>query len=928
MKRFNSMKIKMKPIVAACALALASNSAMALTDVWLIAKSFTKTLPNGDTVEMWGYAEDAGGACYNTTPASARRTSPDCLNPVATAPGPRLTLPAGDPQLRVRLTNLLPVRTSFFIAGQELPSRSAANRGPTWDDNSIGSRTNLSQRMRSYDREANPNGGRRAYQWRTSTNGINNEFMPGTFVYHSGTVPQNQVYMGLYGAVTQDAVDAGPTTPAEVYSGVTYDNEAVLFYSEIDPAHNAAVAAGDATYSPIDFHPKWFLINGEPYVDGVTAPIPAGVTGESTLVRFLSAAGEKHVPVFQGLNGAIHAEDGIQYTWQDGVGGETPAPKQQYSVGLPPLKTKDVIVTPNADGLYAVYDGNGYMTNPSDPGDPGDGGDTVGGMLRFLTVGADLTDTDADGIPDTADNCPVDPNPAQTDTDGDGIGDACDPLTDSDGDGVADTADNCPFDANPGQEDTDGDGIGDVCDPLTDSDGDGVADAVDNCPATPNPGQEDDDGDGIGNVCDPVNDLDTDGDGIPDNVDNCPAIANPGQEDADGDGIGDACDPLTDSDGDGVADDVDNCPATPNADQLDTDGDGIGDVCDPLTDSDGDGVADDVDNCPATPNADQADSDGDGIGDVCDTGGNNAPVATGDAYVMDEDAVLNVAASGVLGNDTDADPTDTLTAVLDTGPTNALSFGLNADGSFQYIPNVNFFGSDSFTYHANDGIADSNIVTVDITVNSQNDAPVAVADELYMTAMGSITFAAPSVLANDGDVDLIPYDPSQVFAVRESNPNRGSISGWPLNGDNTTPGADGTFTYNFTNGRVGVIASFNYHATDTQADSNTVQVTIRRELSVQKVECENDTENGVCKWVIEGRVSNRLPNGSTTIEAVLDRTGQVIDTVVEQGGAAWNMTPESTIIPQPGDTVSVRAIHATDPDAANAFINSFPVTIQ
>lgn len=50
------------------------------------------------------------------------------------------------------------------------------------------------------------------------------------------------------------------------------------------------------------------------------------------------------------------------------------------------------------------------------------------------------------------------------------------PQSDTDGDGVADTADNCPLTANASQKDTDGDGQGDTCD---DSDGDGIYDDVD-----------------------------------------------------------------------------------------------------------------------------------------------------------------------------------------------------------------------------------------------------------------------------------------------------------------------------------------------------------------------------------------------------------------------------------------------------------------
>ena len=58
-----------------------------------------------------------------------------------------------------------------------------------------------------------------------------------------------------------------------------------------------------------------------------------------------------------------------------------------------------------------------------------------------------------------------------------------------------------------------------------------------------------------------------------------------------------------------------------------------------------------------------------------------------------------------------------------TGPANAESFTLNADGSFTYTPADDFNGPDSFTYKANDGTADSNTVTVTLTVTAVNDAP-------------------------------------------------------------------------------------------------------------------------------------------------------------------------------------------------------------
>jgi len=100
------------------------------------------------------------------------------------------------------------------------------------------------------------------------------------------------------------------------------------------------------------------------------------------------------------------------------------------------------------------------------------------------------------------------------------------------------------------------------------------------------------------------------------------------------------------------------------------------------------------------------------------------PTANPDSYSTNEDTPLTVAAPGVLGNDTDPDPGTTLTAVLVSGPSNALSFTLNPNGSFNYTPSANFNGSDSFTYKARDNTnLDSNTVTVTITVNAVDDGP-------------------------------------------------------------------------------------------------------------------------------------------------------------------------------------------------------------
>lgn len=378
MKRSTRMKNPAAPALAACSLMLAAGPAFSL-DFYLAAKTYTKTLPDGSTVPMWGYVEDTGGACYNATDDQNRLNCIGAL-PAPALPGPRIAVPPGE-SLTVYLSNGLPEPTSIIIAGQKLPGSTAGN-GPTWHDGSTGPRTHAGQRVRSYGIETAANGGREQYVWDAAHG--SGFARSGTFLYHSGTHPQKQVYMGLYGAVTRDAA-AG-----EVYPGVSYDHEVLLFYSDIDPAINQAVENGTYATS-IDYQARWFLINGAPYDPAArTSPemsIPAGAAGARTLVRFLSTASETHVPTLQGLYATIHGEDGLQYNYQEN-GVSAPSPREQYSIELPPLKTRDAIVSAPADGAYAVYDGNGYMTNPSDPDDPATIGDTLGGMLRFLSFSA------------------------------------------------------------------------------------------------------------------------------------------------------------------------------------------------------------------------------------------------------------------------------------------------------------------------------------------------------------------------------------------------------------------------------------------------------------------------------------------------------------------------------------------------------------
>jgi hypothetical protein len=233
----------------------------------------------------------------------------------------------------------------------------------------------------------------------------------------------------------------------------------------------------------------------------------------------------------------------------------------------------------------------------------GDGdSDVIGAGFSIHTIAwwenlNPFDDGDGDGVADSADNCPAVANFDQTDTDNDGLGNACDDDDDGDGyddviddfpldstewldtdaDGIGDNGDVCPLISDADQTDTDNDGLGDACD--DDDDNDGFADTDDIFPKDPNEWL-DTDGDGVGDngdafPTDSDESADTDGDGVGDNGDNCPLIANSDQADIDGDTIGDVCDypaELDFSTAHRVASDFDGAIAVHAAD-IDGDGD-------------------------------------------------------------------------------------------------------------------------------------------------------------------------------------------------------------------------------------------------------------------------------------------------------------------------------------------------------------------
>ena len=141
---------------------------------------------------------------------------------------------------------------------------------------------------------------------------------------------------------------------------------------------------------------------------------------------------------------------------------------------------------------------------------------------------------------------------------------------------------------------------------------------------------------------------------------------------------------------------------------------------------------------------------------------NSAPLATDDSYYADENTSLYIDSPGVLANDYDVDE-DSLTATLDSEPTSGI-LTLNTNGSFTYLPNTNFIGTDNFTYTANDGAAASNIATVSIIVEPIQ-TPGLIINELEINPPGLDTGKEWIELYNptDSPVDLNGWQVSYTY---------------------------------------------------------------------------------------------------------------------------------------------------------------------
>jgi FtsP/CotA-like multicopper oxidase with cupredoxin domain len=291
-------------------------------------------LPDSNTMFMWGYAP-GGGAFQH--------------------PGPVLCVNEGD-TVTVMLNNELSEPVSIMFPGQENVLANGAPAQPQFT-------TDPTPVLTSLTNVAAANGGSVTYSFVAEN--------PGTYIYESGTNPQKQVRMGLFGALVVRPTKGAAFAYNRADSQFTPAEEFMVLLSEIDPYQHQAAEQG-TSFNLNNYHPRYWLINGRGFPDSISdnfSPLlpdqPYGALARITpfdpaihpypgAIRYLNVGSEEFPFHPHGQNGLVIGRDGRAL---EGPGGEDLS-FEKFAINIGPGQTWDVI--------FKWYDAEGYdaSTNP------------------------------------------------------------------------------------------------------------------------------------------------------------------------------------------------------------------------------------------------------------------------------------------------------------------------------------------------------------------------------------------------------------------------------------------------------------------------------------------------------------------------------------------------------------------------------------
>ncbi|MUT64597.1 S-layer homology domain-containing protein [Paenibacillus sp. NEAU-GSW1] len=242
---------------------------------------------------------------------------------------------------------------------------------------------------------------------------------------------------------------------------------------------------------------------------------------------------------------------------------------------------------------------------------------------------------------------------------------------------------------------------------------------------------------------------------------------------------------------------------------------------------------------------------------------NDPPVANGGTLAVTEDT----AANGILtSSDIDEGETQTY-SVIDQGGKGTVSITNASTGAYTYTPNADATGTDTFTFQVNDGEANSNIATINITINGENDAPVANPGTLSVT---EDTAKTGRLSAADSEGDDLTYS---IVGL----PGKGTVTlDDSSTGDFTytpSPNATGSDSFTFKASDIGLLDSGIVTISVTIAAVNDAPVAIAGTLAVT----EDTSNSGILEASdVDGdslKISIEAQGDKGTVELLNEFTG-------------------------------------------------------
>lgn len=282
----------------------------------LYAMPTSLTMPDSSTVQAWGFSPST-----TTLP---------------TVPGPTIIVEEGE-QVLIVFENQIPGQNvSLFFPGFDL--------APDMDGVPFGSTT--------------------SYVFTASK--------PGTYLYEAGLTANGprQVAMGMFGALI--VRPAGNPTWAFNDASTAFNDEALLIFSEIDPAFNA----DPINFDLLNFQPKFWLLNGQAH-----SQIPAISTlrGNQVLLRYLNSGLQEHSIGALGVHQMILGADGGKFDHAYSVISESMGPGQSLDAMV------SVPVSATVGTRYMLFN-SGLQQNHNNGALAGNGTAAFGGMITYLEV--------------------------------------------------------------------------------------------------------------------------------------------------------------------------------------------------------------------------------------------------------------------------------------------------------------------------------------------------------------------------------------------------------------------------------------------------------------------------------------------------------------------------------------------------------------